>query len=148
MFYTLYSYTFTYIYTYIYTYTYNPHLHLHLHYSYTYNYTYTYTKPTLTLTFTSTVTGEKYKIDGKYNCETSNCIYLVTCGICDVQYIGKTSQAMRKRHGLHRSHIKANRYGLGSHFFKHAASMMQTLKITQDYGGMNIILEREQNQKQ
>ena len=93
---------------------------------------------------------------------------------------------MRKRHGLHRSHIKANRYGLGSHFFKHAeeigidmdsnmedimqhfkliiitsadkystvewkdmeASMMQTLKTTQDYGGMNIILEREQDQKQ
>ena len=49
-----------------------------------------------------------------------NCIYLVTCGICDVQYIGKTSQTMRKRHGLHRSHIKANRYGLGSHFFKHS----------------------------
>ena len=28
------------------------------------------------------------------------------------------------------------------------ASMMQTLKTTQDHDGMNIILEREQNQKQ
>ena len=28
------------------------------------------------------------------------------------------------------------------------ASMMPTLKTTQDYGGMNIILEREQDQKQ
>ena len=103
-----------------------------------------------------------------------------------MQYIGKTSQTMPKRHGLHQSHIKANRYGLGSHFFKHAdeigidmdsnmedimqhfkliiitsadkystvewkdmeASMMQTLKTTQDHDGINVRLEREQNQKQ
>ena len=136
--------------------------------------------------YTSTVAGEKYKIDGYYTCETSNCIYLVTCGICDMQYIGKTTTSMRTRHKDHRTQIKANRFGLGSHFFKHAeeigidmesnmedimqyfkliiitsadkysteewkdmeANMMQTLKTTQDYGGMNIILEREQDKKQ
>ena len=81
---------------------------------------------------------------------------------------------------------KTNRYGLGTHFFKHAekmginmatnmedimqyfnlciitssdkysteewkdmeASWMQTLKTTQEYGGINIILERRYDQKQ
>ena len=94
--------------------------------------------------------------------------------------------SMRKRHGFHRTDIKANRCGLGMHFFRHAekmginmdtnmedimqyfnlciitssdkysaeewkdmeASLMQTLKTTQDYGGINIILERKHDQKQ
>ena len=136
--------------------------------------------------YTSTVTKQSYKIDGNYTCETNNCIYLVTCGICDEQYVGKTTRSMRKRHMKHRSQIKANRCGLGTHFFKHAeemginmrsnmedimqhlqiiiitsadkysieewkdmeASLMQTLKTTQEYGGMNIILERNHDQKQ
>jgi len=42
--------------------------------------------------YTSTVTEESYKIDGDYTCETNNCIYLVTCGICDAQYVGKTTK--------------------------------------------------------
>ena len=136
--------------------------------------------------YTSTVTGEKYKIDGYYTCETSNCIYLVTCGICHMQYVGKTIRSMRKRHAKHRDDIKANIGGLGAHFLKHAeeigidmesnmedimqyfkliiltdvdkystverkdmeASMMQTMKTTQEYGGINIRLERKQDQKQ
>ena len=135
---------------------------------------------------TSTVTKQSYKIDGNYTCETNNCIYLVTCGICDEQYVGKTTISMRKRHVQHRWDIKANRCGLGAHFFKHAkdmginmdtnmedimkhfniciitsgdkysteewkdmeASLMQTLKTTEEHGGMNIILERKHDQKQ
>ena len=46
--------------------------------------------------YTSTVTKQSYKIDGNYTCETNNCIYLVTCGICDEQYVGKTTTSMRK----------------------------------------------------
>ena len=136
--------------------------------------------------YTSTVTGESYKIDGYYTCETNNCIYLVTCEICDEQYVGKTTTSMRKRHGFHQSDIRANRNGLGSHIFKHAeemginmrsnmeeimthlqiiiitsadkyskeewkdmeADIMQTLQTTEEYGGMNMILERKHNQKQ
>ena len=51
--------------------------------------------------YTSTVTKQSYKIDGNYTCETNNCIYLVTCGICDEQYVGKTTRSMRKRHTKH-----------------------------------------------
>ena len=42
--------------------------------------------------YTSTVTGVKYMIDGKYTCETSNCVYLVTCRIWHMQYVGKTKR--------------------------------------------------------
>ena len=136
--------------------------------------------------YTSTVTKQSYKIDGNYTCQTNNCIYLVTCGICDKQYVGKTTMSMRKRHRDHRYDIKANIGGLGAHFFKHAeemginmdtnmedimqhfnlciitsgdkysaeewkdmeASLMQTLKTTTEYGGINIILERRYDQKQ
>ena len=136
--------------------------------------------------YTSTVTKQSYMIDGNYMCKTNNCIYLVTCGICDKQYVGKTTSRMRKRHTQHRYEIKVNTFGLGSHFFKHAeemkinmdtnmedimqhfnlciitsankcsieewedmeAIMMQTLKTTQEYGGINIILERKHDQKQ
>ena len=73
--------------------------------------------------YTSTVTRESYKIDDDYTCKSSNCIYLVTCGICDKQYVGKTTMSMRKRHQLHRRDIKANIGGLGAHFFKHAEEM-------------------------
>ena len=132
--------------------------------------------------YTSTVTGETYKIDGYYTCNTSNCIYLVTCGICNVQYVGKTTRSMRERHGDHRAKIKNNICGLGAHFSKHAeemgidmntnmeeimkhlnliiitsateklkdmeADIMQILKTTEDYGGINIILEKTYEQKQ
>ena len=70
--------------------------------------------------YTSTVTKQSYTIDGNYTCQTNNCIYLVTCGICEEQYVGKTTRSMKKRHKDHRSDIKANRFGLGAHFFKHA----------------------------
>merc|ERR1712208_120234 len=73
--------------------------------------------------YTSTVTRESYKIDGNYNCKSSKCIYLVTCGICDKQYVGRTTRSMIKRHWDHRRDIKANTVGLGSHFFKHAEEM-------------------------
>ena len=73
--------------------------------------------------YTFTVTEQSYNIDGNYTCETNNCIYLVTCGICDEQYVGKTMSSMRKRHTKHRSDIKANKSGLGMHFFKHAEEM-------------------------
>ena len=126
--------------------------------------------------YTSTVTRESYKTDGYYTCKSSNCIYLVTCGICDKQYVGRTTMSMRKRHKKHRYDIRNNIDGLGAHFFKHSEEMkinmninieeimqhfklciitsankysteklkdvetimMQTLRTTQDHGGINI----------
>ena len=47
--------------------------------------------------YTSTVTRESYKIDGDYTCKSSNCIYLVTCGICDKQYVEKNYDEYEKK---------------------------------------------------
>ena len=73
--------------------------------------------------YTSTVTRESYKTDGNYTCKSPNCIYLVTCGICDKQYVGRNTRSMIKRHWDYRRDIKANTVGLGAHFFKHAEEM-------------------------
>ena len=41
----------------------------------------------------------------KYDCSTSNCIYLITCSNCKLQYVGETSQTLRHRFATHRQGI-------------------------------------------
>ena len=40
------------------------------------------------------------------NCSTSNCIYLINCCRCDLQYIGETVQYLRDRFSGHRKGMK------------------------------------------
>ena len=40
------------------------------------------------------------------NCATMNCIYLITCVNCFVQYVGETEQTLQNRFNLHRSSIR------------------------------------------
>ena len=60
-------------------------------------------------TFRSSVTGKTYKVigSGDWSCNTSNVVYLVTCQRCGLQYVGETSQALRKRMNNHRANIKS-----------------------------------------
>ena len=48
-------------------------------------------------TVTSTVTGEKFKIDHKFNCDDRCLIYLLTCNQCRKQYVGQTLDSFRFR---------------------------------------------------
>ena len=59
--------------------------------------------------FRSSVTGKTYKVigPGDWSCSTSNVVYLVTCQCCGLQYVGETSQALRKRMNNHRANIKS-----------------------------------------
>ena len=59
--------------------------------------------------FRSSVTGKTYKVigPGDWSCSTSNVVYLVTCQRCGLQYVGETSQALRKRMNNHRANIKS-----------------------------------------
>ena len=59
--------------------------------------------------FRSSVTGKTYKVigSGDWSCSTSNVVYLVTCQCCGLQYVGETSQALRKRMNNHRANIKS-----------------------------------------
>ena len=61
--------------------------------------------------FISSSTNRNYEIIvpshiSTINCATSNCIYLITCGNCSIQYVGETGQTLRKRFNLHRSSIR------------------------------------------
>ena len=55
------------------------------------------------------------------NCSTSNCIYLITCCRCGLQYLGKTLQFLRDRFSGHRTGMKNpfadNRYKILSNHF-------------------------------
>ena len=66
--------------------------------------------------FTSSRTGRAYKITRHYTCESSHVIYLARCCLCNVDYVGQTTQTMRKRHLGHRAEIRAGADGLGEHF--------------------------------
>ena len=60
----------------------------------------------------SSLTHRKYvtKRDDKnintLNCSTSNCIYLITCCRCCLQYVGETVQSPRDRFSGHRAGMK------------------------------------------
>ena len=66
--------------------------------------------------FTSSRTGRAYKITRHYTCESSHVIYLARCCLCNVDYVGQTTQTMRKRHLGHRAEVRAGVVGLGEHF--------------------------------
>ena len=59
-----------------------------------------------TETFQSSVTGETFKIFGQLSCKSANVIYLITCSVCQQQYVGETKNALNIRINLHRNHIK------------------------------------------
>ena len=66
--------------------------------------------------FTNSRTERSYKITRHYTCESSHVIYLAQCSLCNVDYVGQTTQTMRKRHLGHRADIRAGADGLGEHF--------------------------------
>ena len=47
--------------------------------------------------FSSTVTGETYKINHYFNCDSKCLVYLITCRTCKLQYTGQTCDTFRKR---------------------------------------------------
>ena len=57
--------------------------------------------------FKSTTTHRKYKASVPENiklvdCNTSNCIYLISCSLCNLQYVGETVQRVKDRFKNHR----------------------------------------------
>ena len=52
---------------------------------------------TETEAFTSTSTNQTYKINHEFNCNESSPIYLLTCKICQRQYVGQTVYIFRSR---------------------------------------------------
>ena len=61
--------------------------------------------------FTSTNTGKSYTINFHLNCNSFNVIYLLTCKVCNMQYVGSTTTKFRLRYNQYKSQI--NLYGEG-----------------------------------
>ena len=66
--------------------------------------------------FTSTFTKRTYKMWNRFDCYSCYIVYLITCNKCNVQYVGKSTQTMMKRHGGHRNEITGLLSPLGRHF--------------------------------
>jgi hypothetical protein len=83
---------------------------------------------TVTKTFNSAYTRRQYTIKGSFNCKSSNIVYLITCSLCNKQYVGETQRTLAERLTDHRSNITlqkntplANHFNLPGHTFNHLA---------------------------
>ena len=56
--------------------------------------------------FVSTATGKRYSINYSLNCNSCNVVYLITCKICGLQYVGSTTTKFRLRFNNHKSRIR------------------------------------------
>ena len=67
---------------------------------------------------TSTQTGRTYVVPDRVCCESSNLVYLLTCNICKMQYVGQTLRQIRERLREHFRYIenKMDSQPLGRHF--------------------------------
>ena len=53
-----------------------------------------------------TNTGKTHKTPNHIKCTTENVVYLLTCSVCKIQYIGETKNSFRRRYGDHRGYIR------------------------------------------
>ena len=72
---------------------------------------------TVTKQYTSTYTRRQYNIIRPYNCHTKNTIYLITCSLCNKQYVGETQRKLSERLTDHRSNVLTHKNTpIGIHF--------------------------------
>ena len=80
-------------------------------------------------TFKSSVTDKQFSFDDSSSiemaCTTSNVVYLITCNLCKIQYVGQTQQQFRARFSGHRSACKTGKDHLllYEHFQSHLHSL-------------------------
>jgi len=79
----------------------------------------------VTKKYTSTSTRRQYNIVRSFDCKSSNIIYLITCNLCNKQYVGETQRKLSDRLTDHRSNIRthkntpiANHFNLPQHSIK------------------------------
>lgn len=81
-----------------------------------------------TPTFTSSTTSKTHVIRQDLDCSSKNVIYLITCSICQNQYVGQTTLALRERFTNHRFDINhkkdkpvSNHFNQQNHSLKNAS---------------------------
>ena len=78
--------------------------------------------------FRSNVTGEKFKIKQEINCMSKNIIYLVTCGACGKQGVGRTTN-FQSRIPNYISHICNHEPSTVKHFYEAPDHSVQDFRI-------------------
>ena len=56
----------------------------------------------------SSKTGNTFMIKSNLNCNSSNCIYVISCAFCKKQYAGQTITPLRLRFNNHRKDVRKN----------------------------------------
>jgi hypothetical protein len=65
----------------------------------------------------SHINCKDFKTIGNINCKTGNVIYLISCNLCNQQYVGETSRPLADRVNTHLSCIRTNKETpVGLHF--------------------------------
>lgn len=83
----------------------------------------------------SQVNGEVFKGETQGSPHTKNCVYLITCGVCGVQYVGETGNTLLLRFTQHRYNMlrgKETHTPLVSHFLGHGWLSLQATVIEHD----------------
>lgn len=92
----------------------------------------------------STHSNFKFSVRGSFDCDSSNLVYLLECGVCNMQYIGQTDTAFRLRFNNHRSHTKTlPNLPLSRHLATQKHSF-DDIKVTLLQGNFSSCREREQ----
>ena len=72
----------------------------------------------MTQNFESWTTENVYPINGVFDCTSKNLIYLVSCTVCNKQYVGETKKCLKERFRQHRLaalHLEVGN-AIGKHF--------------------------------
>ena len=83
---------------------------------------------------TSQATKDTFSITSEINSDSENLIYLYTCNICHIQYIGETKNSLKERANAHRSQImcKDSNHPLYKHLVSNPISHSIDTSITHD----------------
>jgi len=84
-----------------------------------------------------------YKLHNKFNCASTNIVYLVTCTKCNKQYVGETGRSLRDRITDHVSCIKLRKKTpIGLHFSQAGHSLQNFTIIAIEQFGKNSDAQR------
>jgi hypothetical protein len=83
----------------------------------------------ITSSFHSGITGQIYKILQNINCNTTHLIYLITCSLCGIQYVGETKNTLKTRLYGHLSDIRTRKNKSVSNHFNSSDHSMSDLTI-------------------
>ena len=95
---------------------------------------------------TNSKTGRSVVVEGGGDCKTNNLVYAARCKICELIYVGETSEALKTRFSKHRYDAKKrpDNCELADHFHDSQHDFERDLEITILKAGFKSMEERKQ----